>query len=72
LDEQTLVLYDGRVDVSYLRLPVDQTGLRLEPLFTEPRVAVLPADHPLAGRESLASSDLDGEPRAEPSPLLVR
>jgi DNA-binding transcriptional LysR family regulator len=64
-DDQTLVLHDGRVDVSYVRLPIDETGVRVAPLFAEPRVAVLPADHPLAELESLVSSDLDGEPRAE-------
>jgi DNA-binding transcriptional LysR family regulator len=42
-DDQTAVLHDGRADVSYIRLPVDQSGLRLQALLTEPRVAVLPA-----------------------------
>ena len=28
--------------MSYVRLPVDRHGLQLEPLFSEPRVAVLP------------------------------
>jgi DNA-binding transcriptional LysR family regulator len=60
-DDQVEVLHDGRVDVSYLRLPADQRGLRLRPLFTEPRLVVLPADHRLAGKESVRIADLADE-----------
>ena len=60
-DDQVEVVHDGRVDVSYIRLPVDQSGLTVRPLLTEPRVAVLPADHRLAGKESLAIADLADE-----------
>ena len=59
--DQADVIRDGTVDVGYLRLPVDQRGLDVEPLFSEPRVAVLPAGHPLAGKEALAVADLAGE-----------
>ena len=58
---QTDVIRDGTVDVGYLRLPVDQRGLELEPLFSEPRVAVVPAAHPLAGKEAVTVSDLAAE-----------
>jgi DNA-binding transcriptional LysR family regulator len=57
-DTQTAVLHDGRADVSYVRLPVDRHGLQLKPLFSEPRVAVLPIDHPLAGKEQASVRDL--------------
>ena len=60
-DDQTAVLHDGRADVSYLRLPADQRGLGVRPLFTEPRVVVLRADHRLAGKESVALADLADE-----------
>lgn len=60
-DDQVEVIRDGRADVSFVRLPVDQTGLKVLPLFSEPRVAVLPIDHRLAGKESLAVSDLAEE-----------
>jgi DNA-binding transcriptional LysR family regulator len=60
-DDQTAVVHDGRVDVSYLRLPADQRGLAVRPLLTEPRVVVLPADHRLAGKESVAIIDLADE-----------
>jgi DNA-binding transcriptional LysR family regulator len=60
-DDQTAVLHDGRADVSYLRLPVDQSGLQVRPLLTEPRVAALPAGHRLAGKDTLAIADLADE-----------
>ncbi|HEY3748731.1 MAG TPA: LysR substrate-binding domain-containing protein [Pseudonocardiaceae bacterium] len=59
--DQTDVLRDGRADVSYVRLPIDQRGLRIRPLLTEPRVVVLPADHRLAGKDSIEIADLAAE-----------
>ncbi|MHA4947878.1 LysR family transcriptional regulator [Micromonospora sp. SD19] len=60
-DDQADIVRDGRADVSYVRLPVDQRGLRLRPLFSEPRVVVLPTDHRLAGKESVDLAELAGE-----------
>jgi DNA-binding transcriptional LysR family regulator len=60
-DDQSAVILDGRVDVGYVRLPIDRRGLRIEPLLTESRVAVLPAGHPLAGKESISVTDLADE-----------
>lgn len=60
-DDQAQVLREGRADVGYVRLPVDQRGLRLRPLFTEPRVVVLPAEHRLAGKESVDLAELAEE-----------
>ncbi|WP_285646241.1 LysR substrate-binding domain-containing protein [Lentzea sp. NBRC 102530] len=62
-EDQAEVIHDGRVDVGYVRLPVPLDGLRCLPLFTEPRVAVLPASHRLAGKESVLEADLAGERR---------
>ena len=60
-DDQTEVIRDGRADVSYVRLPADQRGLHSQPLLTEPRVAVLPDDHRLAGKTAVSIADLADE-----------
>ena len=59
-DSQVAVLHDGRVDVSLVRLPVPADGLTIVPLYTEPRVVVLPAGHPLSKRPDLRIADLIG------------
>src|SRR3978361_1194108 len=61
-DDQAAMLLDGRVDVGYVRLPIDETGLRGPPLDTEPPGAALPAGHRLAGKEQITEADLAGEP----------
>lgn len=96
-DDQADAVRDGRVDVAYVRLPVTGpangtgttadpgfgSGLDLVPLYGEPRMAALPARHPLAARASLARAELaaqteilhlctGGEPsRAEPAVRTV-
>jgi DNA-binding transcriptional LysR family regulator len=69
-DDQAPMLLDGRIDVGYVRLPIDETGLRVTPLYTEPVMVVLPAGHRLAGKEEVTEADLAGEPlvwHADPS-----
>jgi len=61
-DEQAGMLLDGRIDIGYVRLPIDEAGLRVVPLYSEPRVVVLPAGHRLAGKEEVTEADLAGEP----------
>ncbi|MCX4580288.1 LysR substrate-binding domain-containing protein [Streptomyces sp. NBC_01571] len=61
-DDQAAMLLDGRIDVGYVRLPIDEAGLRVTPLYTEPRVAVLPAGHRFADKEEVTEADLAGEP----------
>jgi DNA-binding transcriptional LysR family regulator len=60
-DDQTEVIRDGRADVSYIRLPADQSGLQVRALLAEPRVAVLPAGHRLAGKDTITIADLADE-----------
>ncbi|KUL29467.1 LysR family transcriptional regulator [Actinoplanes awajinensis] len=74
-DDQAAMLLDGRIDIGYVRLPLDETGLRVTPFYTEPRVAVLPAGHRLAGKEQVTETDLAGEPllwHADPSTQPTR
>src|SRR5579862_575308 len=55
-------LADGTVDVAVLRAPVEGPGLEAHVVLEERRVAVLPAEHPLARRGTLRVADLRGEP----------
>ncbi len=43
------------------QLPADQAGLQVRPLLAEPRVAVLPAGHRLAGKDTITIADLAEE-----------
>ncbi|TCC05504.1 LysR family transcriptional regulator [Kribbella soli] len=60
--EQADMVRDGRADVALVSRPFDDHGLETELLYTEPRVAALPARHELAAREVLAADDLAGIP----------
>ena len=60
-DDQVQVLHDGRADVSYVRLPVDERGLRVIGIAEEPRVAVVAAAHRLAGKDEMTLTDLADE-----------
>jgi DNA-binding transcriptional LysR family regulator len=60
-DEQEDALRSGRVDVAYVRRPIGERGLHLTPLFSEPRLAALPSDHPFAARSALTSAEIAGE-----------
>lgn len=58
MDDQEPYLHDGRVDVSFLRLPVRSRSVRTLPLFDEPRVAVVPADAVRAGTRTITLGEL--------------
>jgi DNA-binding transcriptional LysR family regulator len=55
-------LNGGEVDVAFVMPPFAQEGLRFETLWSAPRVAVLPASHPLAGRAEVSVGELFDEP----------
>jgi DNA-binding transcriptional LysR family regulator len=62
IDDRTAGLARGEVDAAVLRGPVDIAGMATELLFTEPRVAAVPSDDPLAARVSLTLADLAAGP----------
>ena len=59
--EQTLVLDDGRADMTFVRLPVDRDVLHAIPLYVEVAVAVVPRDHAGAAYDELTLADLADE-----------
>ncbi|WP_240434884.1 LysR family transcriptional regulator [Streptomyces sp. YIM 130001] len=58
IDDRTAGLTRGEVDAALLRGTVDAPGLVTELLYTEARVAALPADDPLADRDEVSLADL--------------
>jgi DNA-binding transcriptional LysR family regulator len=60
--DQTEVLLDGRVDVAFVHLPIDDQGLELLHVRSEPRLAVLPAGHPAAEKPELSIAELADDP----------
>jgi len=62
-------LLDNSLDVGFLRDSGPTEGLEVEPLFSEPFIAVVPSRHPLAKRKSLTGAELRDEPFVFFSPL---
>ena len=60
--DQVDVLQDGRVDVAFVHLPIDEQGLELIPVRREPRVAVLSESHPAADARVVGIADLADDP----------
>ena len=65
---QLEALRDGRVDVGFLRPPVQRVGLELQTIQRETIVVALPESHELAGTTSIAITQL----REETFVLLAR
>ncbi|MEV0246628.1 LysR substrate-binding domain-containing protein [Nocardia sp. NPDC050712] len=55
-------LRNGSLDTAIVRDPDDLPGIRVDPLVTEPFVAVLPAGHPDSGRSSITGAELGAHP----------
>ncbi|MVZ99986.1 LysR family transcriptional regulator [Actinomadura sp. LD22] len=55
-------LRSGDVDVAFVWLPADLSGLHAEIVHTEPRIVGLPAGHRLAGNASVGILDVGDEP----------
>lgn len=55
-------LANGGLDLAIVRDPDERPGVVTTPLITEPFVAVLPTDHPDAGRASITGAELAANP----------
>lgn len=63
VSEQAGLLRDGSADVAIMHHPYDDlAGFDTEELQTEGQVALLPAKHPLAGREKLTLAEVSNVP----------
>jgi DNA-binding transcriptional LysR family regulator len=63
-EELAEMLRDDEIDLAFLSVTerIQSHGLELHRLVSEELVAVLPAQHPLAGRDGVALSELAGDP----------
>jgi DNA-binding transcriptional LysR family regulator len=52
----------GRLDVGFVRGTAFAPGITTRTVWSEPLVALLPAEHPLAARELVQVSELEGSP----------
>jgi LysR family hydrogen peroxide-inducible transcriptional activator len=53
-------LREGRIDAALLSQPFDETGLSLAPLFREPLLLAMPANHPLSRSGAIHADSLAG------------
>lgn len=51
-------LHEGKLDAGLLALPIDEEGLSVAPLFTEPFLAAVPAEHKLAKKARIGLDEL--------------
>ncbi len=57
--DQIEALLTGTIDLGLLRPPIDRRKFEAVRILTEPLVAALPAEHPLAAQPALRLADLD-------------
>jgi len=60
--EQIVALKEGRLDVGFVRAPLEEPTLAMEPVRTEPLVVMLPDDHPLTHEKRVDLAELAREP----------
>lgn len=60
--EQADAVRESQADVGLVLLPVDERGLEVQALGEAPILAVVPEEHRLAGRETIALAELAEEP----------
>jgi len=60
-NEQTRALRAGRIQVSFLRPPVDETDIQVRTIAREPWVVAMPTSHPMARRTRVSLRSLANE-----------
>src|SRR5262249_62226302 len=55
-------LNDGHVDIAFVMPPIAHHGLNFSEIYHVPRVAVLNATHPLAGRATISIREMFDDP----------
>jgi DNA-binding transcriptional LysR family regulator len=60
-DRQQALLQSGELDLGLSILPSPAPGLTMRPVFREPLIAAVPANHPLAGRRRTTLRSLSAE-----------
>lgn len=61
VDDQVTALHDRRVDVSFVRFPIDAAGLSTIALYDEVPVVMVPKDHPATVLDAVRATDLVDE-----------
>ncbi|NNH72834.1 LysR family substrate-binding domain-containing protein [Nocardia uniformis] len=59
--EQDAALRDGRVDMCFVRLPINRDGMHAIPLYREVPVVVVPKDHPISVFDQVSTAELADE-----------
>lgn len=59
-DDQVREVMRGALDMMLVPLPVDASGIEIEPLFSEKLFVIAPPDHPLAGQKDIPPQALKG------------
>ncbi|MCX4094190.1 LysR family substrate-binding domain-containing protein [Nocardia sp. alder85J] len=59
--EQESALREGRVQMCFVRIPIDREDLHLIPLYREQPVVVVPKDHPISLFDEVSAADLADE-----------
>ncbi|WP_040789645.1 LysR family transcriptional regulator [Nocardia paucivorans] len=59
--EQLVALRTGRVDMCFVRLPIEREGLNVIPLYQEVAVVVVPKEHPISLFTEVTTADLAEE-----------
>ncbi|MFE7742867.1 LysR family transcriptional regulator [Nocardia sp. NPDC057455] len=59
--DQEAAVRDGRVDMCFVRLPIDRRGLSAIPLYREVPVVVVQKEHPLSVFDEVSRNDLADE-----------